>query len=307
MHVHSCGSMLVREGTIEDSYGEQSADDTSIPKQMEDSKFPVGLACEAQTPPSLEKGCKNLVFRGVGADLGGSIGNPRETGYLALADSPLADQQGKSVFPSNGQAAEKQCGALRCTSPERLGKLRPAECGTLNTGPHMQREDDQEDMKTRCAFLGGGKRGRSEDMDILDDDNCELQQHTTPGHLQNGLLILQARALEAIEALPVDCRDALEFGMVETRIWGLEAMKHVLRMRLALQSTLQLRRPVDTTPVIPPANELLAANLTLNIHNKGNRCFANSVLRMWCWMGAMIAGAVLGPLNKSARANSATG
>ena len=70
MHVHSCGSMLVREGTIEDSYGEQSADDTSIPKQMEDSKLPVGLACEAQTPPSLEKGCKNSVW------------NPKETDNL---------------------------------------------------------------------------------------------------------------------------------------------------------------------------------------------------------------------------------
>ena len=35
-----------------------------------------------------------------------------------------------------------------------------------------------------------------------------------------------------------------------------------------------------------PAVELMAANLTLCLRNKGNRCYANSVLRMWCWMGA---------------------
>lgn len=74
--------------------------------------------------------------------------------------------------------------------------------------------------------------------------------------------------------------------MVETRVWGLEALKHILKMRLALQSTLHLCRPVDQEPEIPPSVELLAANLTLNIHNKGNRCFADAVLRMWCWMGA---------------------
>lgn len=47
-----------------------------------------------------------------------------------------------------------------------------------------------------------------------------------------------------------------------------------------------LCRPVEEEPSIPPAIELLAANLTLCIRNKGNRCYANSVLRMWCWMGA---------------------
>ena len=47
-----------------------------------------------------------------------------------------------------------------------------------------------------------------------------------------------------------------------------------------------LTRPVEGDVQIPPAVELLAANLTLCLNNKGNRCYANSVLRMWCWMGA---------------------
>ena len=88
--------------------------------------------------------------------------------------------------------------------------------------------------------------------------------------------------MEAIQALPAHCRQDYGFGNVETRIWGLEALKHVLRMRLALQCSMPLTRPVE----VPPANELLAANLTLNIGNKGYRCYANTVLRLWCWMGA---------------------
>ena len=98
--------------------------------------------------------------------------------------------------------------------------------------------------------------------------------------------VLQEKARAAIDALPIECREDVEFGMVETRVWGLEALKHVLKMRLALQSTLRLCRPVQEVPEMPPMAELLAANLTLNLQNNGNRCFANAVLRMWCWQGA---------------------
>ena len=98
--------------------------------------------------------------------------------------------------------------------------------------------------------------------------------------------MLQEKARAAIDALPIECREDVEFGMVETRVWGLEALKHVLKMRLALQSTLHLCRPVQEVPEMPPMAELLAANLTLNLQNNGNRCFANAVLRMWCWQGA---------------------
>ena len=52
---------------------------------------------------------------------------------------------------------------------------------------------------------------------------------------------------------------------------------------IARQYTIE---PVTQDLDMPPANELLAANLTLNIRNKGNRCYANTVIRMWCWMGA---------------------
>ena len=91
------------------------------------------------------------------------------------------------------------------------------------------------------------------------------------GGCKNRLLVLQERATEAIKALPVACREDWEYGMVETRVWGLEALRHVLRMRLALQSTLMLCKPVGHEPENPPSVELLAATLTLNIHNKGNR------------------------------------
>lgn len=119
-------------------------------------------------------------------------------------------------------------------------------------------------------------------MDAIYEDDQSNTEQLAPGLLQNRLLVLQQRALEAIQALPVQCREDYAYGKVETRIWGLEALKHVLRMRLALQSNLPLTRPIDHEPEMPPANELLAANLTLNIGNKGNRCYANTVLRMWC-------------------------
>ena len=148
----------------------------------------------------------------------------------------------------------------------------------------------QDDAGPQCAFSGGGKRERErereDDYYILEDEARQDFEQTTPGLLQDRLVTLQARALEAIQALPAECREDRDYGMVETRVWGLEALKHILRMRLALQGSIQLTRPVTQEPDIPPANELLAANLTLNIRNKGNRCFANSVLRMWCWMGA---------------------
>lgn len=158
-------------------------------------------------------------------------------------------------------------------TPERPGQPGPAVGGT-------QSHSLSPTGVTQCALLGGGKRGISMDA-IYEDDQSNTEQ-LAPGLLQNRLLVLQQRALEAIQALPVQCREDYAYGKVETRIWGLEALKHVLRMRLALQSNLPLTRPIDHEPEMPPANELLAANLTLNIGNKGNRCYANTVLRMWC-------------------------
>ena len=161
---------------------------------------------------------------------------------------------------------------------ERLGTPRPAIGGTQPNlhGPKAGSE--------QCALLGGGKRGVSP-TSICEDEDSPPEQ-TTPGHLQDRLLVLQQKAAEAIQALPAHCREDNDFGQVETRIWGLEALKHVLKMRSALQNSLPLTRPVYHEPEVPPANELLAANLTLNIGNRGNRCYANAVLRLWCWMGA---------------------
>ena len=48
----------------------------------------------------------------------------------------------------------------------------------------------------------------------------------------------------------MECREDWDFGTVETRVWGLQALKHTLRMRFALQSTLMLRRPVEKEPDI---------------------------------------------------------
>lgn len=50
--------------------------------------------------------------------------------------------------------------------------------------------------------------------------------------------------------------------MVEARVWGLDALKHILRMRLALQGSIQLTRPVNQWIDMPQPHELLAANLT---------------------------------------------
>ena len=189
--------------------------------------------------------------------------------------------QKKIVEPAHTDGAGSS-GALPLRSPERLGSPRPASCGTPDgSAKHPVLQERAANQKS--LLLGGGKRGRKDDVWADDPDH---EDYTSPGRLQNRLMVLQERAREAIEALPVECREDVHFGMVETRVWGLEALKHVLKMRLALQSNLFLCRPVEAVPEIPPMAELLAANLTLNIHNKGNRCFANAVLRMWCWMGA---------------------
>ena len=89
------------------------------------------------------------------------------------------------------------------------------QAATMMTGP--------------CAILGGGKRDKPYEEDqILEDDDIQYGERTTPGHLRDRLVVLQERAFEAIRALPVQCDEDYEFGQVETRIWGLEALKHVL-------------------------------------------------------------------------------
>ena len=54
--------------------------------------------------------------------------------------------------------------------------------------------------------MGGGKRERDADNDVLEvdvDDDAQLGQRTThPGHLQHRLHTLQPKATEAILALP---------------------------------------------------------------------------------------------------------
>ena len=200
----------------------------------------------------------------------------------AVSDTPadLEDKRAEDVdgapwsgqnFRHHGGAWEETEGALCSTFSERPGLPGPADDRTLEAP----------------SLLGGGKRGHASTMeDVLEDVEPTGDDHLTPGHLQDRMMILQQRAMEALQALPADCREDLGFGKVETRVWGLEALKHILKMRLALQSSLPLTRLVEHAPLIPPANELLAANLTLTIGNKGNRCYANTVLRLWCWTGA---------------------
>ena len=182
---------------------------------------------------------------------------------------------------------QEESGAPTLGSTERLGHPGPANSGTL----HSLSTANRCKMKTpsgeqTVAFLGGGKQGEDDYFILEDDDERANADITTPGHLQDRLLTLRAKALDAIKALPAHCREDQGYGMGETRVWGLEALKHILRMRLALQGSIQLTRPVSQALDMPPNNELLAANLTLVIRNRGNRCYANSVLRLWCWMGA---------------------
>ena len=148
-------------------------------------------------------------------------------------------------------------GALPLKSTEQLGQPRLANCGTPN---HLLQTAVEHDMSrqghVQCAFLGGGKMD-NDDYFILGDEETMNAELTTPGLLQDRLIVLQEKAMAAIQALPAKCRDDHEYGMVETRVWGLEALKHILRMRLALQGSIQLTRPVTRSMIMPPANELL--------------------------------------------------
>lgn len=209
-----------------------------------------------------------------------SEGNGSEHALLntAIMNTIAVDEERESCTKLGAQEAMTTQSTLQCqqlgghwapssSCSERLGSPRPAV--------------------GQCALLGGGKRGLDFTSDeVLDAAHASGEEQLTPGLLQDRLVVLQQRAMEAIQALPAECRDDMGFGKVETRVWGLEALKHVLRMRLAFHSNLPLTRLVDSEPEVPPANELLAANLTLSIGNKGNRCYANTVLRMWCWIGA---------------------
>ena len=184
-------------------------------------------------------------------------------------DSSAAPHE-STTTPSSEEDAEGILGAPPLWRTERLGQPRLAASGTLGCPQqHQQHADEAPPLGPSCAFLGGGKRGRDDEAWL--DEGDDMVEQTIPGRLQNRLLVLQERATEAIKALPVACREDWEYGMVETRVWGLEALRHVLRMRLDLQSTLMLCKPVGHEPENPPSVELLAATLTLNIHNKGNR------------------------------------
>lgn len=121
--------------------------------------------------------------------------------------------------------------------PERHPPAQPHEKGAKGGVAHANA--NRWGIKAVC-LLGGGKR-EGEPMDgVYEDEDAELTQPLTPGHLRDRLAVLQA-----IRALPAECRDDMENGQVETRVWGLEALKHVLRMRLALQRKLRLCRPVE--------------------------------------------------------------
>lgn len=205
--------------------------------------------------------------------------------YAAMTAENSSDTGGWQMYEQESNLGQEVGGALPLRSTEQLGQPRLADCGTPPLLTTMDQQSMPDDGVTRSAFLGGGKTD-DDDYFILEDDERTNAEITAPGHLQDRLIALQGKALDAIQALPAKCREDQDYGMVETRVWGLQALKHILRMRLALQGSIQLTRPI--TPVIdmPQTNELLAANLTLTIRNKGNRCFANSVLRRWCWLGA---------------------
>ena len=111
------------------------------------------------------------------------------------------------------QAGERADGALCTTCSERPGLLGPANDRTLKALSHSQGDTNLSEEEGRgleqrqqrpCAVLGGGKRAKIEDEDqILEDDDMQVGERTTPGHLRDRLVVLQARALEAIRSLLV--------------------------------------------------------------------------------------------------------
>ena len=144
--------------------------------------------------------------------------------------------------PSQVEDAVRPTGALPMRSSEQLGTPRLAICGTLDGSDEHQVRQEEAPRATQQKLLGRGKRARE---DAVWEDEPDQQQYTSPGRLQNRLQVLQQRAKEAIDGLPVECREDVQFGTHETRVWALEALKHALKMRLALQSNIYLCRPVD--------------------------------------------------------------
>ena len=249
-------------GSMQPYVGSDRYFDSPYVENFGDNGFAIDMGVDPDISTALEPGrTMSAMSRGNGRE---DEASAKVEAKMQLDMDAIGRELGEHWAPS-------------ASSSERLGVPRPAVGGTQMQPQHLTEQ---------CALLGGGKRGAVfTSADIIQAGNVP-EQPLTPGHLQDRMVVLQQRAMEAIHALPVDCRDDYGFGKVETRVWGLEALKHVLKMRLALQHSLPLTQLVAQEPTMPPANELLAANLTLTLSNPGNRCYANTVLRMWCWMGA---------------------
>ena len=185
---------------------------------------------------------------GDGSDVTGHEHTPAHdqsgTGHLSKQmDREEQDHQSDAYERQQDEAGEGAEGALCSSFSERPGLPGPANDRTpeapsqyLLWNKHDQDECSGGQDHLQCLLLGGGKRAKVTHEDAILEDEFQCAERTTPGHLKNRLVVLQERALEAIQALPIQCEDDIEFGQVETRVWGFEALKHVLRMRLALQS-----------------------------------------------------------------------
>ena len=105
-------------------------------------------------------------------------------------------------------------GAPPLWTSERLGSPRPADCGTLGCLSQGQAEGRPSPLGKPCSLLGGGKRGRTDEVWI---DESELDETPSPGRLQDRLLVLQAKAKEA---LPAECREDWDYMVWWRRVSG---------------------------------------------------------------------------------------
>ena len=140
----------------------------------------------------------------------------------------------------------------------------------------------------------GGAGGDGEepgDLEMMQEAAAQIFEHRTEVDDERRLAAIKVPFLRELLATFHRISDLPdEIGMEEERLYVGEAIQSLQRMQTLLTQTAagahHLMDPIDEMFYRRPrhAADLLVQNLTMILKNPNNRCFANSVIRLWAWL-----------------------
>ena len=140
----------------------------------------------------------------------------------------------------------------------------------------------------------GGAGGDGEepgDLEMMQEAAAQIFEHRTEVDDERRLAAIKVPFLRELPATFHRISDLPdEIGMEEERLYVGEAIQSLQRMQALLTQTAagahHLMDPIDEMFYRRPrhAADLLVQNLTMILKNPNNRCFANSVIRLWAWL-----------------------